>query len=377
MFYVGTVMLSAVCYSADNEYQLNVVQQHLFSKEKNLKQQQQQRISLIQKIKQQEEFLIHSTPALQDTQHTIKTLSLDINRITRSICQLQDLQITKKKLLAQQFNALFRPKKHFGMKKLIFINEQSMSIERMLAYFNYLNEACAKNIVYLHQTSNEFAVQKKAQLKKQKKQQTNKHKLQKKLIINHNILTNLHLSIVHNQQILVELNRKEKQLSHNIARAERETTTSSENNYKTIESKRVLISDIGRQDEQNLWPVRGRILHCFGELQQGELRYKGLVIAAPEGSDVIAVAAGLVLMVDWLQGYGLMVVIKHSKGYMSLYGYNKSTLVNVGDQVKSGQPIALVGISGCQGQGTPSLYFEIRRQGQAINPILWLKKLKR
>jgi septal ring factor EnvC (AmiA/AmiB activator) len=77
-------------------------------------------------------------------------------------------------------------------------------------------------------------------------------------------------------------------------------------------------------------------------------------------------------MADWLQGYGLVVVVEHGKGDMSLYGYNQSALVKVGDQVKEGQPIALVGNSG--GQETSSLYFEIRRQGQAVDPVPWLGK---
>ena len=84
----------------------------------------------------------------------------------------------------------------------------------------------------------------------------------------------------------------------------------------------------------------------------------------------IAIADGRVILADWLQGYGLVVVVEHGKGDMSLYGYNQSALVSVGTQVRAGQPIALVGSSG--GQGRPSLYFEIRRQGQAVNPQPWL-----
>ncbi len=80
-----------------------------------------------------------------------------------------------------------------------------------------------------------------------------------------------------------------------------------------------------------------------------------MVIAASEGTEVRAIADGRVILADWLQGYGLVVVVEHGKGDMSLYGYNQSALVSVGTQVRAGQPIALVGGSG--GQGRPSLYF--------------------
>ncbi|NPE70808.1 peptidoglycan DD-metalloendopeptidase family protein, partial [Dickeya dadantii] len=127
---------------------------------------------------------------------------------------------------------------------------------------------------------------------------------------------------------------------------------------------------LGQPAGQYVWPVRGRTLHRFGEPLQGELRWKGLVIGASEGTEVRAIADGTVLMADWLQGYGQVVVLEHGKGDMSLYGYNQSALVSVGAQVKAGQPVALVGNSG--GQNQPALYFEIRRQGQAVNPLPWL-----
>ena len=112
---------------------------------------------------------------------------------------------------------------------------------------------------------------------------------------------------------------------------------------------------------QAFWPVRGPTLHRYGEQLQGtELRWKGMVIGASEGTEVKAIADGRVILADWLQGYGLVVVVEHGKGDMSLYGYNQSALVSVGSQVRAGQPIALVGSSG--GQGRPSLYFEIRRR---------------
>lgn len=142
--------------------------------------------------------------------------------------------------------------------------------------------------------------------------------------------------------------------------------------YKPTENERSLMSrtgGLGSPRGQAYWPVRGSILHRYGEQLQGELRWKGIVIGASEGSEVKAIADGRVILADWLQGYGLVVVVEHGKGDMSLYGYNQSALVSVGTQVRRS------GYRPCGQQwrsGRPSLYFEIRRQGQAVNPQPWL-----
>lgn len=92
---------------------------------------------------------------------------------------------------------------------------------------------------------------------------------------------------------------------------------------------------LGAPRGQAFWPVRGPTLHRYGEQLQGELRWKGMVIGASEGTEVKAIADGRVILADWLQGYGLVVVVEHGKGDMSLYGYNQSALVSVGSQVRA------------------------------------------
>ncbi|MNJ18555.1 Murein hydrolase activator EnvC precursor [compost metagenome] len=83
-------------------------------------------------------------------------------------------------------------------------------------------------------------------------------------------------------------------------------------------------------------------------------------------------APGQVVYADWLDGFGMLLVIDHGRGYMSLYGHNQSLLRQVGQSVEQGEPVALVGDSG--GQDRPGLYFEIRYQGEAINPTKWLAR---
>jgi septal ring factor EnvC (AmiA/AmiB activator) len=94
-------------------------------------------------------------------------------------------------------------------------------------------------------------------------------------------------------------------------------------------------------------------------------------MAASIGKQVKTIHNGTVLFSDWLKGYGLVTVIDHGEGYMSLYGHNQALLKSVGDRVETGEPIALVGQSG--GQSQSALYFEIRHNGQAVNPKIWCR----
>jgi len=120
------------------------------------------------------------------------------------------------------------------------------------------------------------------------------------------------------------------------------------------------------------WPVQGPILISYGSPRTAELKWKGTLIGASEGTQVKAVAPGQVVYADWLDGFGMLLVIDHGKGYMSLYGHNQSLLRQVGQNVEQGEPVALVGDSG--GQERAGLYFEIRYQGEAINPTKWLAR---
>lgn len=119
-------------------------------------------------------------------------------------------------------------------------------------------------------------------------------------------------------------------------------------------------------------PLRGRTVARFGQPRSdGLLRWEGLMLAAPAGSDVKAVRGGRVVYSDWLPGMGLLLVIDHGKGYMSLYGHNQDLLKKTGQTVKQGEAIAKVGDTG--GQGSPGLYFELRRNGKPVNPQSWVR----
>lgn len=119
------------------------------------------------------------------------------------------------------------------------------------------------------------------------------------------------------------------------------------------------------------WPVQGDIVERFGD-RRFETSWDGTVIGAREGADIRAVASGRVVFADWLRGYGLMTIVDHGKGYMTLYGFNQSLHKRVGDVVKTGDRLASVGRSG--GRAQAALYFGIRKQGRAVDPEHWCRK---
>jgi murein hydrolase activator len=118
-------------------------------------------------------------------------------------------------------------------------------------------------------------------------------------------------------------------------------------------------------------PVRGQIANRFGTSRaEGGTTWKGLLILAPEGTEVKSVAAGQVVYADWLRGFGNLLVVDHGDGFLSVYGNNQSLLRETGENVKAGEAVATVGSSG--GNPESGLYFELRYQGQAFDPLRWV-----
>jgi len=120
------------------------------------------------------------------------------------------------------------------------------------------------------------------------------------------------------------------------------------------------------------WPAQGKVAHAFGSRYGlGDLNYEGVLLAAPAGSAVQAVHAGRVVFADWFGNSGLLLIIDHGDGYMSLYAHNQQLFQAVGAWVEGGEKIAAVGNTG--GQSDNGLYFEIRHNGKAENPSQWCK----
>ncbi|BAN97932.1 peptidase M23 [Plautia stali symbiont] len=346
----GALLLPVAAHSADDsKTQLKSIQQDIAEKEKSVKAQKLQRSKLLDQRQSQEKVIAQASRQLSETRNSLSALNGEIAQTTAAIARLEKQQ-------AQQLDAAFRQGQHNGV-QLLLGGEEAQRSERILAYFGYLNAARQKNIDDLRQTQQELAQQRQALQGKQEQQksllaqqQAQQNKLETASAARKKTLSALESALEKDQVDLVEMRQNESRLQDKIAKAEREARERAQreareaekvrqrqaqakakgSSYSPTQSERELMArtgGLGRPGGQAIWPVRGRIEHRFGEAMQGELRWKGLVIDAPEGTEVKAIADGRVLMADWLQGYCLVVVVEHGKGDMSLYGYNQSTSV--------------------------------------------------
>lgn len=131
-------------------------------------------------------------------------------------------------------------------------------------------------------------------------------------------------------------------------------------------------TEFGKLKRKLPWPVKGTLAHRYGQQRSvgnGNLKWRGVFIETGDGADVHAVSRGRVAFSDWLRGFGLLLILDHGDGYMSLYGHNQALYKSVGEWAEAGEVIATAGDSG--GGERTGLYFELRHRGKTINPLKW------
>jgi murein hydrolase activator len=178
-------------------------------------------------------------------------------------------------------------------------------------------------------------------------------------------------------QTLASLQTQIKSRGDELARLERDAKTLErlvEQLRRAMEDFPVLAQQPFERVKGKLpWPAKGKLLARFGQLRSGgPLKWQGLLIDTQRGAQIRAPFHGRVVYADWLPGMGLLLVLDHGNGYMSLYGHNEQLFKAVGDRVVPGDVMAAAGDSG--GNANAGLYMEIRKGGQPQDPLLWLTK---
>ena len=254
--------------------------------------------------------------------------------------------------------------------KLLLNQRDPATIGRLMAYYGYLNDYRSQNIEVVTAAIRELAklrsevAAEEARISELAKARYDElSKLGQAQERRQTLLTRLKDKISGEGREVERLAAQEEDLSRLIAEL-----TSILSDYP-ITSEAPFTTHKGRLT----WPVAGKLTHDFGQPRAaGQLKWNGVVLAAPRGREVRSVYHGRVEFADWLAGLGLLVIVNHGEGYMTLYGYNETILKNTGDWVAPGDVIATIGDSG--GQAQPGLYFEIRKGAEPINPRQWITR---
>jgi septal ring factor EnvC (AmiA/AmiB activator) len=301
--------------------------------------------------------LNNTKSALVDNRAQQETLTDRRNELEQAIAQQQEL-------LGGQLRTAFISG-NYDYAKMVFYQEDAARFERVLTYYKYLNEARQKEITQFKASVTELE-QVNAQLQVKAQELTallsDQERQQNELVARQQdrqqTLVKLRSKIATEEGRIAQLREAEQALVEAIERAQRASQIPQE------------LTGLSQDKGKLLKPASGTLRRLFGKRRQGQVRWKGIMIDGREGSAVKAIAHGRVIYSDWLRGFGLVTIIEHGDGYMSVYGHNQALLRSAGDAVARGETVALLGQSG--GQSSPNLYFEIRHKGKALNPLQWL-----
>jgi septal ring factor EnvC (AmiA/AmiB activator) len=254
--------------------------------------------------------------------------------------------------------------------KLLLNQRDPATLGRLMAYYRYLNDYRADNISAvteeirkLDKLQSQIAAEEARLTGLAKSHYAELTKLNNSQEERQSLLASLRKKIVNEGQEVDRLAAQEEDLTRLIAEL-----TSILSDYP-ISSEEPFSKHKGKLT----WPVAGTLIHDFGQPRVGgKIKWNGVVMAAPRGREVRAVYHGRIAFADWLAGMGLLVIVDHGEGYMTLYGYNETILKNAGDWVAPGDVIATVGDSG--GQAQASVYFELRKGTKPVNPRRWVTR---
>lgn len=307
---------------------------------------------------------------VRSIQQQLEKEQSELKSLQKERDSLKEAKRKQQKYIGQQIKAAYQ----IGQQKKIKVllnQEHPDKISRALTYYDYFNQARTEQIdAYVNIISdlnniepqiaqkantlinarNELGLQHKKLLSGKKQRQRS--------------LSKINAAIKSKDQRLRQAAKDRTELEELLAAVE-QTLANIEipSDYSPFKSLKGKLS----------WPVAGRPSNRFGSRRSNSsMRWQGVAIPATEGSEVNAIHHGRVVFADWFRGSGLLLIIDHGDGYMSLYAHNQSLLLEPGDWVDAGEVIATVGNSG--GQKSAGLYFEIRHNGQPTDPKRWCKR---
>lgn len=396
---------------SDKSKELSKVQSDIEATRQEMQRIRQQKSTLSDQLAEIEKLYGKTAALLKTLERQVEQKRQNLSKIREKMQGLQDEVSKQNKELAGQIRAAHAMGQQEKLKLLLNQQDPALS-SRIMVYYDYLNMARAKKLASINES-----MQHLEQLNKQEQEETElleKDLEQKKLEQiavdsvreqRAQLLAQLSNDFSSNEQQIGRLKESESKLKDLIASLQRSTddVVSEADQEKELPKAKEVAPEVtdeqskSKQDAPEVkeelpkaktdfpelkgdfsslkgqlpWPIKGRVANKFGSAR-AEGTWDGVLIDAKEGAEIRAVTRGKVVYADWLRGYGLLTIIDHGKGYMTLYAFNQSLYKKIDERVEAGDVIASVGQS--DGRNQPGLYFEIRKQGKPIDPLEWCRK---
>ncbi|WP_442110472.1 murein hydrolase activator EnvC family protein [Pseudomonas sp. NUPR-001] len=403
---------------AQTQQQLDATRQDIAELKKMLGQLQQEKSGVQKDLRSTETDIGKLEKQVEALQQELKKTEGELERLDHEKKKLQSARVEQQRLIAIQARSAYQNGREEYLKLLL--NQQNPEkFARTLTYYDYLSQARMTQLRNFNETLRQLAnveqdisLQQAQLLAQQGNLDAQRQELEKVRVERQQVLAKLNNDVKARDQKLqareqdqADLTKVLKTIEETLARQAREAeearkkallaaqeaekqrqrealaASSSSTPSKPKSMPGPLVSSNGETFGGAFssargklpWPVNGRLLARFGETRGDDSRAKwdGVMISASPGSQVRAVHGGRVVFADWLRGAGLLVILDHGNGYLSLYGHNQSLLKSAGDVVKAGEAISTVGNSG--GQDNSGLYFAIRQQGRPSDPAQWCR----
>lgn len=356
---------------AEKEAELEQLRQRITALQRELEQERGRYDVLRKDLRRSERQIGTLSRKLRQLDADLQERGQRMGVLRKRAADLQQQVASQRHYLAAQIRTSYAMGRQEYM-KILLNQENPATVGRVITYYDYLNKARAERIETLGNTLLELEqVRSEMEVETQRLRALRERQAQEKLELETSraerarVLRQLKAQLEDKDLHLVGMQRDEQELKRLISALSEalDDIPAEPGNRKPFATLKGKLK----------WPTSGPLLASFGSPRSlGKLSWQGVSIGAKTGQEVRAVSHGRVAFADWLRGYGLLMIIDHGEGYMSLYGHNQSLYKETGDWVETGEVIATVGDSG--GQEKSALYFEIRKDGHPADPVRWCKR---
>jgi septal ring factor EnvC (AmiA/AmiB activator) len=369
----GLLLLISTGLSANSEQQaqqrMQQLQSDIGSLQAWLNKAQNQASDLQKQLRSNEKKISSLRKAIKQNQQSSKKSVSRLTKLQQQSSHFQDALSEQYQQLSNQLKNQYQQGQNSASNLLLSLDNPS-TLARNMAYYQYLNQASANQMAVYRQTLNSLALVQQEQADLALELQQYDKQLQEQT----QNLTQAKTKLATN---LNQLKNKQASKAQRLASAKADQIQAQElleQIQVAISKANIQVANIPLVDAKGKlpWPLKGKVLNRFGASNSAyPLSQQGWLIAAQEGSDVVAIHGGQVVFSDWLKGYGLVIILDHGDSFLSLYGQNQALYLSVGDYAAAQQLIASSGKSG--GNTQAAVYFSLRKQGKPLNPKQWLQ----